>query len=230
MNSQQLQQAIATLFTRHGVELLPHEDWLLQGGTFPAIRVAWHERPEGRSGRLDVEVVAGPGRYMLESFAGVGGGEAGCKDAFQQFVINDFHVLLAAFWGIMRPEEVTVEHWEIGGQPFTAYIGGFGTRAAVEGPVEIPPQAFVTVEAALKKTDLPQALHWARIFHCNINAQGSVSEALLDNEPWPEGEVALKSIDWPVTDHYYSVRNFLILKGPEPVVEEGVDLAEFADD
>lgn len=221
MTPQQLQQALARIFQRHGVELLAHDEWLLHGGTFPALRASWQERPDGRSGRLDVEIIAGPGRLMRESFPGAGAGEAGCMDALQQFIINDLHVLLAAFWNIQRPEEVTVEHWEIAGQPFTAYIGGFGIRSAAEGALEIPPQAFVAVESALRKTDLPQPLHWARLFHCNINAAESVREVLLDNEPWAEGEAALAAVAWPVREHFYSVRNFIVLKGPEPEIAEG---------
>ena len=91
-------QLLAALFEAHGVEFVVHEGWVAPGGRLPAIRATWY--PRGKTGRLDVDVLLeDDNRHFQEAFAGVGEGEAGLRDAWENFCRNSFHVLLSALWG-----------------------------------------------------------------------------------------------------------------------------------
>src|SRR3546814_14544093 len=78
------------------VELDADEDgWLVTDGDFPAIRAEWHEGAAGEPGRLDVDVVLSEERRIEESFAGIGAGVGGCREALPAFEQNVFPVPLA---------------------------------------------------------------------------------------------------------------------------------------
>jgi hypothetical protein len=82
------------------------------------------------------------------------------------------------------------------------FIGRFTLRGADENQVVIPADAIASIETALKREPLTPELHWLRLLHRH-DAQGdALSEALLDNEPWPAGTQALNVIDWPTTVGY----------------------------
>ncbi len=81
-----IQNHLIDLFAEHGVELEADEDWLLtEGEDFPAIRGIWHEGAGDGMGRLDIDIVLDEERTIEESFGGIGGGKAGCRDALDGF-------------------------------------------------------------------------------------------------------------------------------------------------
>lgn len=209
MNSVTLQKQLLRLFERHDVELESDEDgWLVTDGDFPAIRAQWHEGSAGEPGRLDVDVVLGEERRIEESFAGVGGGDAGCLDALHTFEQNVFHLLLAACWYVTDDRKMEIAAWDIGVRTWDVFIGPFNVRGAESE--NMPADALVSIEAALKREALTPELHWLRLVHSHAAAGDSRCEALLDNELWTAGTLALTSVAWPQAGDY-SARRFMLL-------------------
>lgn len=208
MDSAALQKYLLRLFERHDVELEADEDgWLVTDGDFPAIRASWHDGSAGEPGRLDVDVVLGEERRIEESFAGIGDGDIGCRDALHTFEQNAFHSLLAACWYVTDDRHMRITTWNIGVRDWDVFIGPFHVR----GPhVGMPDQALEAIEAALKREVLTPQLHWLRLVHSHARDGDTRSEALLDNELWTAGTLALAGVAWPQGDDY-SARCFVLL-------------------
>jgi Family of unknown function (DUF6348) len=208
VNDEQLQRYLIRLFERHDVELEPDEEWLMTEGDFPAVRAIWHEGTAGGPGRLDVDIVISEERSIEESFAGIGGGETGCRDALDVFERSEFHVLLAACWYVTDERRMQLESWEMGLRTWDAFIGPLvSTSDGVAAPDGLVP----ALRTALQSESLNPELHWVRLF-CRRDTDGQLStEALLDNAPWPAGDRLLASLTWPSADGPYSVRDFIAL-------------------
>lgn len=211
MDSAALQKYLLRLFERHDVELDADEDgWLVTDDDFPAIRAEWHEGSAGEPGRLDIDVVLSEERRIEESFAGIGGGDAGCRDALRTFEQNAFHLLLAACWYVTDDRKMRITAWDIGVRTWDVFIGPFNTRGTTADAVTIPAEALVAIEVALKREALTSELHWLRLVHSHVAGGDSRSEASLDNEPWTAGTLALTAVAWP-QDSDYSARCFMLL-------------------
>lgn len=203
-------QLLAALFEAHGVEFVVHEGWVAPGGRLPAIRATWY--PRGKTGRLDVDVLLeDDNRHFQEAFAGVGEGEAGLRDAWENFCRNSFHVLLSALWGRADEDQVTVETWQVGEQRFEAHLGNFCTRGADGKVPALPEDLFPSIEAQIRALPLDGRIHWFRHFFCAFDNQRTV-EALFDNEPWQAGMDSFAGLAWQDSEAYYSARNFLVIK------------------
>jgi len=202
---------LGKLLEAHDIDIYSEEDWFAPNQSLPAIRCYWHESPKNESGRLDVQVLIEDNVVLEECFAGIGLGKDGFLDALENFSVNSFHVMLAAFWSKNDPEQVETEQWKIGDSTYTAYIGNFGTRATDGVHPGVPKETFSHLENAIKSTDLREKTHWVRAFFCNIGDE-QIYEALVDNDNWAEGESALKKVNWPKSEKYFSVRkkNFLV--------------------
>jgi len=209
MDSAALQKYLLRLFERHDVELEADEDgWLVTDGDFPAIRAAWHEGAPGEPGRLDVDVVLSEERYIEESFAGIGGGDAGCRDALHTFERDVFPPLLAACWYVTDDRKMRIAAWDIGVRTWDVFIGPFSARGA--DAASMPVEALASIEAALKREALSPELHWLRLVHSHGAKGDSRCEALLDNELWTAGTLALTAAPWPHSGDY-SARCFMLL-------------------
>ncbi|MEO8778855.1 MAG: DUF6348 family protein [Rhodanobacter sp.] len=209
MDPEALQSCLLRLFDRHDVALEADDDgWLLTDGDFPAIRAEWHEGLAGEPGRLDVDVVLGEERRIEESFAGTGGGEAGVRDALSTFEHSVFHPLLAACWYVTDDRKMRITTWTIGARSWDVFIGPFNVRGATG--VEMPPDALGSIETALKRGALSAELHWLRLVHSHARDGNSRCEALLDNELWTAGTLALNAVAWPPAGDY-SARCFVLL-------------------
>jgi hypothetical protein len=209
MDSAALQKYLLRLFERHDVELEADEDgWLVTDGDFPAIRAAWHEGAPGEPGRLDVDVVLSEERYIEESFAGIGGGDAGCRDALHTFERDVFPPLLAACWYVTDDRKIRIAAWDIGVRTWDVFIGPFSARGA--DAASMPVEALASIEAALKREALSPELHWLRLVHSHGAKGDSRCEALLDNELWTAGTLALTAAPWPHSGDY-SARCFMLL-------------------
>jgi hypothetical protein len=207
-----IQNTLIDLFAEHGVELEPDEDWLLtEGDDYPALRGIWHEGKDGGMGRLDLDIVLDEERTIEESFGGVGGGKAGCRDALDSFARNDFYVALAACWHTVNKEKLAVRELTAGAHRFTVYVGDFTLRGEKDAPMEIPEDGLSALEAAISTAPLTADVHWIRVFYGNVGDGNTQVEVLLDNEPWAAGHKAVSSVEWPQHDRYYSLRNFIAL-------------------
>ena len=204
-----LVKEISDLFSGHEVPFHIKDEWVVPNGQLPAIRATWFPR-EG-SGLLEVETLLSDERIINECFAGVGEGKNGVLDALQNFCVNTFHVLLAAFWDVIEPDQVMIEEWDIKDKSYTAYIGNLGTRDSDGVEARIPDGLFDAVKKAVIDTPLNCDTSWYRVFFCNVYGEQTF-EALKNNEVWEAGLSSLKSLHWVSVDGYYSVRNFLIVR------------------
>jgi hypothetical protein len=208
MDAVALQKYLLRLFERHDVELEPDEaGWLVTDDDFPAIRAIWHEGAAGEPGRLDVDVVLSEERQIEESFVGFGGADTGCRDALRTFEHNAFHLLLAACWYVTDDRRMRITAWDIGVRTWDVFIGPFTIRGDVD--LTVPAEATGVIEAALKREALTPELHWVRLTHRHTHDDARC-EALLDNEPWTAGTLALDSVAWP-DGVDYSASCFILL-------------------
>ncbi|MDU9413381.1 DUF6348 family protein [Pseudomonas sp. zfem005] len=203
-------QRLAALFESHGVEFVVHDDWVAPGGRLPAIRATWY--PGEQTGRLNVDVLLeDDNRQFQEAFVGLGEGESGLQDAWQNFCRNSFHVLLSALWGHVDEEQVMVETWQVGEQRFEAHLGNLGLRGADGKVPELPAELFPSIETQIRAQPLDARIHWFRHFFCAFSNQRTV-EALFDNDAWQAGMDSLSRLGWQDSQAYYSVRHFLVVK------------------
>jgi hypothetical protein len=203
MDSAALQKYLLGLFERHEVELEADEDgWLVTDGDFPAIRAQWHEGGTGEPGRLDIDVVLSEDRQIEESFAGAGGGDAGCRDALRAFEHGAFHVLLAACWYLADDRRMRIAAWEIGVRTWDVFIGPFALDGADITDMEMLDEVPAAINTALQREVLTPELHWLRLVHRHTADGEVLSEVLLDNEPWAAGTAALAGMAWPRSGDY----------------------------
>ncbi|MET0330459.1 MAG: DUF6348 family protein [Dyella sp.] len=203
MHSAALQKHLLRLFQQHQIELEPDEDdWLVTEGDFPAIRASWSDGVADQPGRLDIDVVLDEARQIEESFAGVGAGEAGWRDAMASFERSALPVLLAACWYVTDQRKLTIEAWEIGLRTFDVFVGPYAE--------DVPVGVIEQVTEAFKRDVLSPELHWLRWFYRrDADGVGAV-EVLRDNQPWAAAEQALASLAWP-TEPGYRARGLLML-------------------
>lgn len=211
MDSAALQKYLRRLFERYEVELEEDdEDWLVTDGDFPAIRANWTPATPDAPGRLDIDIVISEERRIEESFAGFGEGDAACRDALRAFEQNTFHLLLAACWYETDDRQMQITAWDIGVRTWDVFIGPFSVRGAGAEGVPMPPQAMEAIKTVLTREVLTPELHWLRLIHRQDGNGDARTDVLFDNEPWPVGLDALKTIAWPsATD--YTASCFLLL-------------------
>lgn len=162
--------------------------------------------------QLDILIELFDRRVLIESFAGFGNNQhAAIENSLQNFLHNSLHVLLNAFYDI-KDEQTEEEIWRINNKDWSAIIGGFGVKTFEEIPVRVPETVFPTFENLIKKQKLNEGIHWFRLFYAQQNEQFLDCETLFDNEIWQEANKELTKLNWELTEGYYSVRNFLILK------------------
>ncbi len=207
-----LKSQMADLLSARDIVFDQEGEWLIPYGELPAIRTSWFAGEN--SGRLDVEVLLQDNRIIHECFAGVGQQEAGIQDAMNSFVLNSFPVLLAAFWKINDPEQVTSKELLASGTLYNAYIGSISFRGSVEADASIPEGFVELTETAIRNETTLLGTHWFRSFFCNVAEQHTV-EALANNEPWAAGIDALNKLEWEKSPGYYSVRQFIVLREKE---------------
>jgi hypothetical protein len=201
--------ALRLILEKHGLTGAVYDGWIAPNNRLPAIRARWY--PGEGSGRLDIHVMVDEGVLVEEIFAGIGNGNDGVANAFENFIANSLHVLLAAFWEVEAPEHVSTQDWLINERHYRAYIGNLGIRAARQGASELPEALVPSIHAAIQNMPLTGNTHWFRTFFCNYNQEHQI-EALSNNIHWEEGASSLKALPWIHDDAYFSVRNFIVLR------------------
>lgn len=195
----------------HNLPCPESNGWLVPNGQFPVVGARWMPSESGKTGMLSVRVYFENQTEILENFAGLGEGEKGLANGFENFMRNSLHVMLAALWDTPNAEQVTEASWTIGGKPYTAYIGGIGMRAFNGAQHSVPEGFLEKLQAAIEKEKFTNDYHWVRVFFASAGDDRTY-EALLDNRPWPVGEVCLRGLPWEASEDYYSARLFMIFK------------------
>ncbi len=207
--------SIKDLLNEHGLNSSIYDDWVVVNNSLPALRAHAQTSSKTESGLsvlLDVELRLTSKKSIHESFAGLGNDEiSALNDALVNFCTSSLHVFLSTFWGYKDHDHVTIENWNINNFEWKAHIGNYVRRAFGGEDIPIPEGLFFATEKAIKSLKLEQDIYWFRTFYCNISCKEKVSEALLNNETWESLQNTLLKLDWPQSDKYYSIRNFLIL-------------------
>lgn len=200
---------LQAILAGHGLPIPAYGEWLLPYSDLPAICAVWH----GDSGTrlLEVIVKLPDGTEIVEGFAGTGDLDAAFDDAFDNFMRSSLHVMLSGLWGVHDPEQIDSYNWEIAGKRYTAFIGNYVSRSTENSNSHVPPKLDARLTFTIQRERLTQEFHWFRLFVANMQGQ-FVFEALKDNEDWPAGLDCLNSCDWPTSDGYYSLRQFVLLR------------------
>lgn len=116
---------------------------------------------------------------MIESFAGLGTtAEQATAEVRQNFIVNSFPVVLAAFFA-PYDEQITREEWMIGGQKRQVVLGNIGDRGTLPEPREQSLEWFKLFEEKVKAKTLTGELHWLRLYYAQMQSQPQVCEVLL---------------------------------------------------
>jgi Family of unknown function (DUF6348) len=210
---------LAKLMRAHGAPVITDGAWLVSPD-HPARIGAWivQEREHGDVVivQLDVHVATADGRTIVESFAGLGADtDAAVGNAMDNFARNTFHVLLAAFWDITDTQQVEFEQWAIAGETWRVMLGPCSIRRQEPDQPALPANVIALFQGAIEQAALADGLNWFRWFYCDNKVGEPIIEALMNNEPWPEGVAALEEADWPQVENFWSARLFMILDRPE---------------
>jgi hypothetical protein len=211
-----MQHDLEELLQAHGLETAVYKGWVVVGGQLPGIAaslVNQREYDNGYSVQLDIQAAVAREVIIVESFAGMGDSEqAAILDAVENLCHSSLHVFLAALWDQVDDQQVTVERWEIGDARWRVFIGNYVIRTSEGLQVAIPEDAFPTTERLIRGLPLEGDLHWIRTFFSNVTLEDTVIEVLHNNEVWEAAQDAISRLEWPRTDKFYSVRNFLIMR------------------
>ena len=200
----------------HGLESITAGEWLQVNGTLPAIRCAYSIASQGserHTATVLIQVKLEEGRIVDESFAGMGEtAEQAFLNGMTNFCLGSLRVFLAAVWGKLDKEQVTLDQWSFHGKTWDVYAGSFIRRAFNGENIAVPESLFPQIESEIKKSALGQEMNWVRMFYCRLDQTNVVSEFLINNEKAPDSEKAIKAVDWPKAPYIYTVRQFLMLK------------------
>lgn len=216
--AQNITELLVELFKTHGFESEEHEGWIIPDGSDYAMKGYWYPEATENTGQLTIELFIDSKMIMVESFAGMGENEAErLQSAFASFLHHSAPTFLLAVWGI-ESTEVQTQSWSVGTETFTAYIGTKGVMNYDNTKVlEIPSNYEEKVKELILSESSDEvftskAFHWFNIFYANMNGLDTYAEVIKDNIKWNVGERVLKSLSWARSNHYYAVRQFVILK------------------
>ena len=212
---------LETILNGHGLATRRSGDHvLLLGGPGLVLRADVYPKEAAKGTRmiqLDVCLRADVlgGQTLIESCAGTGADdEAAVQHAFAKFCQASFHVLMAAFLGEeCCKDQVEWDTWTEGDRTWRACLGPLILMGSCPGDL-----AVTRLLAELKERVLPtleSGVHWVRVYYSQLGSQ-TVVEALLDNDPWPDGEEVVRRWHWPRLNNWYSARLFFVLRPPEP--------------
>src|SRR5581483_751112 len=208
----------------HGMEARLEEGWLALPGSSAVLRgrhYAMAHHPGAVVARLDVQVGLPDGRLLVESHGAPGKDvdQAGVQ-CLAKFLMGSLHPILGAFFGHREHQEL--DEWSIRGAAFEAFLGPVVAQSVEKEPPSPAMIAPVLKELTGTRQGVSRRPHWIRIFFARSGDE-TTFEALWDNEPWPEMVEAMKKLEWPKLDSYYSMRQFLVLSPvtPEPATERG---------
>lgn len=192
--------------------------WNVVDGRFPAIRTTLCHERSGTARtvlQLDVDVLL-PDAIMRESFMGQGVNRAAAaKDAMHNFCVSSLHVMLAGIWDRIDPEHLDIDRWSIGGKEWVAYRGRMIIKCHDTTAVTLPPSLEGIIDALLRQRALAGTFHWFRMYFSVINHATVTVEALFDNQRWPDAEAAIRQLPWQITQDFFSIRTFYILRHDE---------------
>jgi hypothetical protein len=195
------------LFQAHGVAAILESEWIL----FPdrnmkakAAIVQQNSQPSSFTIQLDIILALASGQVIVESFAGIGQTcEQAIGDGLENFIVNSFHVLLAAFFLAADDDQVTKEEWMISGVNYQATIGNACIRGKLPIQLDQLSDYFTRFQEKITRLGLWPGIHWLRLFYAQNQRASLACEVLRDNEVWDELQQEMSAIDWPAAEEYF---------------------------
>jgi len=214
LDSDRIVELLRALFEHHGVSV-DAQDGVLDlgdGHRIEAVVVNEEVHGNGRTCQLDLYLEMPDGQVLVESFAGMGEDRRrAVGNALESFIRSSFHVILRGLLREGEDEQVEVEQWDVRGRRYTATIGGVTSRGT-HPDGQVPTGWFPELESAIRNADLTADAYWVRFYYAQMNRKAMAVEVLLNNEPWISAREAMGALSWPLSDDFYSVRLFLILR------------------
>ena len=199
------------------------DDYYFVDGKFPGITAQAFEMDRFEESvvvQVDVHVLL-PEQSFVESFVGHSSSvEEAVAEALEQFEVNVLHTLIMAFWenGKRVENGVGTDVWDINGHRWQAVISNYGYRGEfpLDEIIDDSDEMFATTEKAIKEMALDKDIYAFRTVYTNVGDGKTVTEALVNNEPFEKLEDEIMNLSWKTIDSYYSVRNLVLLMKLRP--------------
>jgi len=162
--------------------------------------------------RLDIGVQFSNGKELYEAFSDIGETE---RDAINKNLTNfsrsSFHVFLDAF--NETDKYVEKERWNISNALWDVFIGDYNIKKYSNLLiVEIPDTLFDTIESLIYQENLTEDWYFIRLYYAQMNNKMMACEFMINNQIIKEAQEKIAELDWIVSNEFYSLREFLILK------------------
>lgn len=224
---------LVALMEAHDMEVGQTDNYFFVDGLFPGIVAQAFEMERFEHSvvvQIDITMLF-PHDSFVESFvAHAGSVEEAIDSIFQQFEANVLHTFIMAFWGKAKKVEngVGSEIWELNGHKWEAIVSNYGYRGYDEFDTIIPEiDAFYdTIKSTIEAYPVEKDIYAIRSVFTNTSTGEQVTEALINNEEFPELHAAIADLPWNPSDQFYSVRNLVLLMKLSDDAEERMDKNE----
>lgn len=226
-------EKLVALMEAHNMEVGQTDDYFFVDGLFPGI-VAQAFEMERFEDSVVVQVdftMLFPHDSFVESFvAHAMSVEAAVDNIFEQFEANVFHTFVMAFWGKAKKVEngVGSDIWEINGHKWEAIVSNYGYRGFDEFDSIIPEidAVYDAIKNSIETYPVEKDIYAIRTVFTNTSTGEQVTEALINNEVFPELHDKVAALPWNASDKYYSVRNLVLLMKLSEGAEEKIESHE----
>ena len=206
------------MLTMHGIDARIENDWTLVNNAFPLLGATRYlNKVEETSAMVHIDFVLQleDGRRIIESYAGWGDDvrQAEGQGLFK-FCVGAMHVFLSAFWNHHEPDQVDIERWSIGETPWDAYLSSIIKHSNLDQKVGSPANYMDDLQQGVSRLSLSDCDHWISVYVGVVKDEVTV-DVRLDNEASPDLIKVVRALDWPITEGFYSERQFILLR-PAP--------------
>jgi hypothetical protein len=213
-----IDQQLLEVLGQFDLKLEQIDEYYFVDGKFPGITAQAFEMDRFEESvvvQVDVHVLL-PEQSFVESFVGHASTvEEAVAEALEQFEVNVLHALIMAFWenGKRVENGVGTDTWEINGHRWQAVISNYGYRGEfpLDEIIDDRDEMIATTEKAIKEMALDKDIYAFRTVYTNVGDGRTVSEALINNEPFIKLEDEVMNLSWKTVESYYSVRNLVLL-------------------
>lgn len=166
----------------------------------------------GYSTELEFRVRLPDQREIVEFVAGTGKSQQQAEDdAKLNFVVSTFHVVYRSF---LNPQDLhqTEEKITVAGQPRLLVLGDTLTRGQTTNST---PDMFSYRDhfrEILAAQSLSPQVHWIKIIYANHRSKMMMCAVTMDNADSPVLTEAVSKLDWPKSEEFYMVKQFIVVK------------------
>ena len=170
-----------------------------------------NELETGFNTRLDVGVKFKNGIELYEAFGEIGTDlNDSIRKNMKNFASSSLHVFIDAFNN--SNNYVDKEKWQIGNYTFDVFIGDYNLKSFKDIKIEIPENLHEVIKQSIIQYQLDEQYYFIRFYSAYINSKAMVTEFMINNIRLEKEESILENLNWMVTEDFYSIRNFIILK------------------